>query len=150
MAPEMNFLQYDYVGPTWLIGCTVCENGQKTNIKMGNGGFSIRTVESMKEICRRYDPTKIEPGDGVKLNMTRRNLSKIPEDIYFSYYIKKLPGAKIPSSEMAKKFAMETEYSPEAFGGHQYWTSFFQPNACNLYGGKPFNWIRFFNQKVFK
>lgn len=107
LKPNVNdFLKYDYIGAAWCIkwlGILEC----------GNGGLSLRNVETMKMItekCSRY----VESVYGM------RYLEN--EDIYFSYWIYILANShnlRIPTIETCGKFSVETIYHEDPCGMHQ-------------------------------
>jgi hypothetical protein len=98
------YLQYDYVGAPWSIQpnrvffdiCTI-----------GNGGLSLRNVNTMIEIVEKYKsepfPEEIIPG--------------YAEDKWFCYWLTK-EGYKLPSYEKAKEFAVETVFYEDPIGLH--------------------------------
>lgn len=70
----------------------------------GNGGLSIRQRSLMSDICKHWScQSPIEE----------------QEDVFFSRHISSL--ATAPPLEIAKAFAMETTYNPEAIGSHACW-----------------------------
>jgi hypothetical protein len=100
------YLPYDYVGAPW----STQPNRKFLNIcEIGNGGLSLRNVNTMIEIIQKYSddpsfPDKLIPG--------------YAEDIWFSYWLK-TKGYKLPSLEKAKEFAVETVWSPDPIGVHR-------------------------------
>jgi hypothetical protein len=92
-----DFLDYDYIGAPWFI--------KFFNIlEIGNGGLSLRNVEKMHYIVNNC-PRKIHLNN---------------EDIYFSFYLKTMKeGSKIPTIDVAKKFAMESIYHDDTCGMHK-------------------------------
>lgn len=109
-----SFLSYDFVGAPW-IKCSGNEQLQlymdKTNY-VGNGGLSLRNVNSMKRICDKYEKEK-----NLLFNT---QLQPIPEDVYFSMCSIK-ENLNVPSYEKAKLFAMEEDYSMDSIGIHKFW-----------------------------
>lgn len=98
------FLDYDYVGAPWsdcvYLGSMPCRG-------VGNGGLSLRKKSKMLEIISKF-PYK----------------NGWPEDMYFSGIIGDFPSSITlykPSVEDAKKFSIETIYSPQSFGIHNPW-----------------------------
>lgn len=78
-----HFLQYDYVGAPWPANNVPQCNG------VGNGGFSLRTVKVMREICARY------------------GRSTENEDVYFCGHLNGWKSVDIPSSGVAGDFSAE-------------------------------------------
>jgi hypothetical protein len=88
------FFQYDYVGAPW---------GTQG---VGNGGFSLRRVETMKQLCRKNKPTTE------------------PEDLFFFYNFRRLAQAGdtsylLPSPSDARSFSVEHVYHENPCGMHQ-------------------------------
>jgi hypothetical protein len=99
------FFNYAYVGAPW----TGYPNDYPDNphIKVGNklvgnGGFSLRLIKRMKEIC---------------INHKRPN-SKLHEDVFISNHLLE---SEIPSVKEAKKFSVEMIYHEDPVGLHQVW-----------------------------
>ena len=90
------FLQYDYVGAPWDRSWFAF--GQEQLV--GNGGFSLRTRSKILQLLSQ-----------IKYNFT------MPEDVWYS---KNLPlvGGKIPSVDIAKRFAVETVYYDRPLAVH--------------------------------
>lgn len=85
-----DFLKYDYVGAPWKFQ----ENG-------GNGGLSIRSVEVMREITKKFP---YHEGLGY-------------EDVYFSNHIEKVGGNLAPR-EVCSEFSCETIFKLGTLGAH--------------------------------
>lgn len=92
------FLQYDYVGAPWYEGVKL-EDG--TFVKVGNGGLSFRKRDVMVKIIEKY--------------LSEDNFI---EDGYFSKYLY-LDKYNVPSTEIAKKFSVESIYYEDPFGMHK-------------------------------
>jgi hypothetical protein len=81
------FLNWDYLGAMWYnfdenLDFINCEE-TKISLTQGNGGLSIRDVNMM--ISSLSDENFIKHINNNKVDST---LDKIPEDVYFSYYVK--------------------------------------------------------------
>jgi hypothetical protein len=87
---DSDFFNYDYVGAPWKDNCQVC---------VGNGGFSLRKVETMKLICEKY---KNVYGN---------------EDLFFSHEVQK-NGFNLPDVETASRFSSEWTLHPDPCGFH--------------------------------
>jgi hypothetical protein len=89
------FFQYDYVGAPW---------GTQG---VGNGGFSLRRVETMKQLCRKNKPTAE------------------PEDLFFFFNFRRLAlvgddtGYRLPTPSDARSFSVEHVYHDNPCGMHQ-------------------------------
>jgi len=102
--PE-EFFQYKYVGAPWIGYPNDFPDNphiQLGNKMVGNGGFSLRHVNRMKEIIDMYPKTQDKPN----------------EDVYFSNHLK---DQEVPSVEVAKRFAVEWIYDDDPVGLHQIW-----------------------------
>jgi len=111
-----SFLKYDYVGAPWADDDTQMVarlpssynhiNNNNTNLRLdvGNGGLSLRNVRVMLAITRNHPyPTE----------------SNVPEDVYFSYWLKVHQAVYwVPSRQEASAFAMEHVYNADAAGLH--------------------------------
>lgn len=101
--PEV-FYHFDYVGAPWSDkeknkGWSPAKNGRF----VGNGGFSLRKLSSIKEICSKYeyDPILLEG-----------------EDVFFSKY---LAIDTVPPPSLARQFSVEHFYYEDPVGFHQCW-----------------------------
>ena len=72
---------------------SVLNQGLNKEVCFGNGGFSVRDVECMKNICNNEHDLNIQE----------------PEDVFFSRLLKKYK-CKIPSLKVARSFSCETDY----------------------------------------
>jgi len=93
-----DFLIYDYVGAPWFIKFFGV-------LEVGNGGLSLRKVETMKMLLQKYPKIPIN------------------EDAWFAYMLleeKKVnPQINIPTLESAKQFAVETIFYEDPCGLHK-------------------------------
>lgn len=85
-----DFFQYDYVGAPWKENCEVC---------VGNGGFSLRNVDTMKFISKNCINTY---GN---------------EDVFFSNEVYK-KGFSLPDVKTAARFSSELTLHPDPCGFH--------------------------------
>lgn len=104
-----DYLEYDYVGAPW---------DKQPRGGVGNGGFSLRKKSKMLEIIEKI------PYDG-----------KLNEDRYFSLFMgyhsgytkkqqakwQKEINLKKPTTDLAKKFSVETVFSKDFFAIHKPW-----------------------------
>ena len=97
-----DFLEYDYVGAPWCVTWLGL-------IDVGNGGLSLRNVWKSLMITQQCPRSAQTP-------MGERFLHN--EDIYFCYYFK-IRNDKLPTAEIAKKFAIETVFYDDPCGIHQ-------------------------------
>lgn len=84
------FLNYDYIGAPWT--------KPKEESFIGNGGLSLRTKQTMKEISQKHN--SVDP---------------IWEDIFFAKHLK---NSKLPDLETAMKFSVEDVFHPNPLGIH--------------------------------
>ena len=91
------YFNYDYIGAPWLY-ITI---PSKNNSKVGNGGFSLRRVDSMIDICDTFTFV-LEKDDA--------------EDIFFAKNCKNLA-----PYEDAKTFSVESIFYETPCGAHQCW-----------------------------
>jgi hypothetical protein len=89
------FLKYDYVGAPWCIKWMGM-------LEVGNGGLSLRNVDTMLEISK-YCP---------RLQYQKN------EDVYFCYWCI-MREFKIAPADVAKKFAVESVYYDSPCGLHK-------------------------------
>jgi hypothetical protein len=93
-----DFLIYDYVGAPWFMKFFGV-------LEVGNGGLSLRKVETMKMVTQKYPKMPIN------------------EDAWFAYMLleeKKVnPQINIPTLESAKQFAVETIFYEDPCGLHK-------------------------------
>lgn len=104
------FLKYDYVGAPWPKNIHFTKDG--TNIRVGNGGFSLRSKKLLKVL------------NNLNLPFTDNGTGFYHEDgIICVYYRKKLEkyGIKFAPVEIASKFSREIDCAdsyPAPFGFH--------------------------------
>jgi hypothetical protein len=106
-----DFFQYDFVG---------APVDEERGLGMGyNGGLSLRSRSKMLEITNTYDWQTERHGDHSQGNVDY-------EDQWFSKKLRELPpgpdgspGANLPSTEVAKKFSVETMWYDRPLGYHQ-------------------------------
>lgn len=74
-----------------------------------NGGLSIRNINKMKEICKKY------PYKNLKLIFNEYN-----EDTYFCYFLNKI-NSNLPSYEKSSSFSSEQVLNYNSIGLHKIW-----------------------------
>jgi len=101
------FLTYDYIGAPWSWWV---ERFKDSNRMGGNGGFSIRKVNTMIEIIKKYGHQKIET---------------VPdyhnEDVFFSYHLYNDKTTHLPNWNTAMLFASENFLCVNTLAVHQAW-----------------------------
>jgi len=107
------FLEYDYIGAPWVDAKDNVYLKKYVNPELvGNGGFSLRKVNKMTEICERFDKEKHE--------LFYYNINEIPEDVYFVKHLKVI-GANVAPFEVARKFSVEQVMTVDPVGFHKFW-----------------------------
>ncbi len=132
------FLDYDYIGAPWL------PNQTDNSVGVGNGGFSFRKKSKLIKCLETIKPSELELSEDTQRYIESTKLDNPPEDVYFSKTMLDFNIGKVADAETAKKFSEERVYSPDSFGGHQYWlancdTMFRLFNAYELYDWAYFN-----------
>lgn len=89
------FYYYDFVGAPWPW------NPASNDRQVGNGGFSLRKVKAMLDICNKYTYDKEK---------------YTAEDVFFSKHI---VIDRVPPVELASQFAVEHIYNENPVGLHQ-------------------------------
>jgi hypothetical protein len=122
------FTEWDYVGAPWA---DAPDNEYiKKNVNpqlVGNGGFSIRSVKSARDICARYNPEKNY--------LFWHNMVRTPEDVYFVGALSKQENRslyKVAPREVALKFASEQIITPGCIGFHKCWL-YNHPEQLRMY-----------------
>lgn len=109
---DEDFFKYDWVGWAWNDDHTkYIENSflKWKDLWGCNGGLNLRTVPVIKEILKKIPIPKGSFED----------MDKIPEDTYFSWYIK--TNYRFPTKELCYNFANDKVFSENTFGTHQPW-----------------------------
>jgi hypothetical protein len=107
-----DFYEYDYVGAPWPVEYRIAEGG------VGNGGFSLRSINAMIECLKHSDNIEIQPYNNSENNLKTFN-GKHPEDVFYSNAMEQL-GFRVAPIRFAKHFSNETCYFTEnPLGSHQ-------------------------------
>ena len=109
----VKYLSYDYVGAPWVD--TKDNEYIKHHINpemVGNGGFSLRNIAKMIEVCETFEAGKKE--------LFYHNINEVPEDVYFVKHLR-LMNANIAPYEVAKKFSVEQVMHSNPIGFHKFW-----------------------------
>lgn len=93
------YFEYDYVGAPWedTFGNHYIKRSISKEL-VGNGGFSLRDIDIMCDICEKYENEK----NALFFN----NINEIPEDVYFVKCLV-LDKCNIASREVAQTFSIE-------------------------------------------
>lgn len=111
-----DFLQYDFVGAP----IDVPVEGNAGHGEGYNGGLSLRNRSMILDIVKRYS-WKGEKAEGKIFQegcVTKAPCLKF-EDQWFYHKMKEIPGAHLPSKEVASTFAVETVWYDTPLGYHQ-------------------------------
>lgn len=107
-----DFLHYDYVGAPWCIKFFDV-------LEVGNGGLSLRNVQTMKMLIQKYSKYQIN------------------EDTWFSFMLlhekNKNSNIKVPTLEGAKLFSVETLFYKDPIGLHNPHLDKFKPDEVALF-----------------
>lgn len=109
------FMEFDYIGACWVDN--VANEYIKNNITselVGNGGFSLRNTDMMIKVCDTYIKEKNW--------LFYKNITQIPEDVYFVNGLKKLGNAKMPTFQDGMDFACEQVCNMKSIGLHKMWS----------------------------
>ena len=113
------FLLYDYVGAPWPHEQNI------NNMHVGNGGFSLRKVNTLIKCFHKITPElyKKNVNENVKKYMKEVSLNNVPEDVYFSSIIHDENIGVVSPYKVAQEFALESSAWPlnKPMGIHQYW-----------------------------
>lgn len=98
-----DFLDYDFIGAPWCV--------EMHDIKGGyNGGFSLRNVHTMLNICKTKK----------RLFYNSDSETPVNEDVFFAYHMtSEKQMYTLPTKETARQFSMETVYSADPTGLHK-------------------------------
>ena len=133
------FFEYDYVGAPWPKPPPAdLVDGKEVHLHddrkcVGNGGFSLRSVPAMRDLCARCswqdsakDRFAQQPKDasGMPLN------PKIKADSPCSYFVDedsfisaRTPSDRLPPNHEAREFSVENLWHSNPCGLHKAWTS---------------------------
>lgn len=113
-----SFLPFDYVGAPWsdTPGNAYIKNHIQPDL-VGNGGFSLRSVDHMLRICieNRNDASEL----------FFHNINRIPEDVFFVKYLVKNK-ANVAPKDIAIRFSAEQMIGIPCLGFHKVWA--YHPN----------------------
>ena len=108
-----DYLSYDYVGAPWsdTKGNEYIKNNINSDL-VGNGGFSVRDVNKMIQICNEFVKEKND--------LFYHNINEIPEDVYFIQHLvaKK---CNVAPFNIARQFAIEQVPVMNSVGFHKFW-----------------------------
>lgn len=108
-----DYLLYDYVGAPWsdTKGNEYIKNKINSDL-VGNGGFSVRDVNKMIQICNEFVKEKND--------LFYHNINEIPEDVYFIQHLIATK-SKVAPFDIARQFSMEQVPVMNSVGFHKFW-----------------------------
>ena len=109
-----SFLNYDYIGAPWKIS-----NTEISDHLVGNGGLSLRSKHTMIEILEKIPDKKIFK-DRVFKHSSGTTLDLPPEDVFFTYVMKKHTIGNLAKKDVAELFSSELIQNRLSFGGHAF------------------------------
>jgi hypothetical protein len=105
------YMKYDYIGSPWPIDYGLAK-------EVGNGGFSLRTIQAMITCLEHKDKVKIPPYINSEENLKTFN-GKHPEDVFYSFGMPLFKYTVAPSN-VASFFSNETVlFNHNLIGCHQ-------------------------------
>ena len=108
------FFNYHYIGAPWINNPFIKNNIHFYNKKIvGNGGFSLRNVKVMIDICKNC-----------------KNVDNDNEDVFFSMNI---DDNFIPDEKLAEQFSIESKYYHDPVGMHNVWNYIENHNYIKLF-----------------
>jgi len=117
------FLDYDYIGAPWT------EQMDLSPSEVGNGGFSLRSVDKM---VRALDEVSQEDAGKIGRPLDFHYLGgQMSEDVYFSRALSIYPDVKIPSIDVASTFSTEWIPSEDPLGWHLWSCNYLDLNFHN-------------------
>lgn len=111
-----DFLSYDYVGAPWADAPenqSIKDAFGGRNYLVGNGGFSVRSVDAMLRICKAHKHDKY--------HTFYHNINRIPEDVWFVEHLLEDNTSKLPTVEQASYFSVEQVLNSKSIGFHKFW-----------------------------
>ncbi len=106
------FLDYDYIGAPWAKAYAPSDV-----VRVGNGGFSLRSKQAMIDMCMKGKADNIPSEDAffsIQLNLHKEDY-------------------KLPDVETAKYFSVESIYHPSPLAIHKPWSYLTKAEILTLY-----------------
>jgi len=120
------YLDYDYVGAPWADGKDNAYIKQHINPELvGNGGFSLRNVAKMIEVCEACSEAE-------KNALFYYNINEMPEDVFFVKHLRSMK-ANIAPFEVARRFSVEQVLTNNPIGFHKFWLYNLPTNVDRLF-----------------
>jgi hypothetical protein len=106
-----SYMAYDYIGSPWPIDYGIAKG-------VGNGGFSLRTIQAMITCLEKKDTITIPSYKNSEENLKIFN-GIYPEDVFYSFAMPQC-GFSIATSSIACYFANESvQFNKDVLGSHQ-------------------------------
>ena len=110
-----DFLDFDYIGAPW-------PNEQNDNeLKVGNGGFSLRNKFRILEVIDKINIQDLQYNSSTIDSMNVLNLTVPPEDVYFSKAMIDYNIGIVSDYISASNFSTEAVINRDSFAGHNFW-----------------------------
>jgi len=109
------YLSYDFVG-----NCEIPTIYKESNLPFYSG-LSLRSKSIMLKIINSIPISKTNPTPELEYYMSRRELSIIPECLYFYLNAKNLSLGNIASFELCNKFCSNYDINSKAFSWYNFW-----------------------------
>lgn len=110
-----DFIKYDFIGAPFL------KMNDDTPNHVGNGGLSLRTKTKMIEVINNCPIENFILGSSTAEYMKLRNLTVVPEDVYFSKNLQEFNIGDVADWDTAYNFSSESEFNNNSFGCHRLW-----------------------------
>jgi hypothetical protein len=111
-----DFLEYDFIGAP----IDVPEDPNKGHGEGFNGGFSLRNRKMILDIISKHSwKEEMASGEISQEGCVTTNPCLTFEDQWFYHKLKEMPGARLPTRDVAKTFSVETVWYDRPFGYHQ-------------------------------
>lgn len=136
-----DFLSYDYIGAPWPLSYTAFIDPFGKHIRVGNGGFSLRSKRLLDVPKHIEIPFEVNGGNFYKHTWNQYN-----EDVNISVHnrhLYELMGCKFAPVEIASKFSTEYDVpeSVESFGFHKFFPYWITEEERNSNHHIPRLWI---------
>ncbi len=112
-----NFINWDYIGAPWP------KNQNDNSFKVGNGGFSLRTKQTMIDVINKKSIVDTKYNSNTINYMMKTNMKVGPEDVYFTLNMIRYNIGKLADWNSAFNFSTETQKNMNSYGGHAFWHS---------------------------
>jgi hypothetical protein len=109
------FIEWDYIGAPWK------KINNDNEYCVGNGGFSLRSKQTMIEIIEKISIKETKFNSSTLSYMKNTGQTIGPEDVYFTKNMIEYKIGKLAPWKIAKNFSTEWIYNSDSLGGHCFW-----------------------------